>query len=170
MIEAMSTAATINQLPPRKVEGLALAAYGNCLIKVWSGRALAPQIEALNAFADQHCEMWPQGATCLVIVQDGCPMPGAEERKNISAFYKRVAPRMQAIAQVAEGSSLWAVMARSVFTALTLMEKRPYPNQVFALPSEGIDWLSAHMKMRDPNVPPAEIAKGMIEYLSSIRS
>lgn len=162
--------ATIKQLAPRRLEGLALAAYGNCLIKVWSGRALGPQIEALNAYADEHCEMWPGGATCLVIVQDGCPMPGADERRNISAFYKKVAPRMQAIAQVAEGTSLWAVMARSVFTALTLMEKRPYPNQVFALPSEGIDWLSTYVKLRDASVPPAEVARGMTEYLQSIRS
>lgn len=140
------------------------------MIKVWSGRALTPEMGAANEYAEELCRLWPEGLAFLIVVESDCAMPRAEERKAISTFYKKMAPRLLAMSQVAEGTSLWAVMARSVFTALQLMERRAYPSQMFALPSEAIEWLSPYVKVTDPNASPAEITKGMIDYVLSIRS
>jgi hypothetical protein len=166
----MSTPASTKQLEPRRVDGLLLGSYGNCMIKVWSGRALTPEMDAAHEYAEELCALWPDGLAFLIVVESDCAMPRAEERKAISAFYKKMAPRLLAMSQVAEGTSLWAVMARSVFTALQLMERRAYPSAMFALPSEAIEWLYPYVRVTGPSVPAAELSRGMMDYLVSIRS
>ena len=60
-------------------------------------------------------------------------MPTAEQRKELEKLYGRSGPILRSVAQVVEGTGMWAVMGRSVMAALRLVQRRPYPTRVFPI-------------------------------------
>lgn len=160
-------------VPPTQivsVEGLRLGSYGNCVVSIWSGEPTSLCIDAFERFARGLFEQWPSGICLFVLLEPGSPMPTSEQRREMDQYYLRVGHQVRAVAQVVEGGNLWAVMARSVMTALRLVQKAPYPMKVFAETREGAAWAVDYMEMAPPASDRAQWASGLVECVAKIRA
>lgn len=148
--------------------GVRLGRFGNCVLLVWSGAVRPAEIEAMHAYTDNVVEACAGGVTILTVIQDGTPLPSAEGKRSLEAYFGHYADRIRAAAHVAEGTGLWASMARSVITALQLVRRRPYPTKVFSDVAEGIEWLAPHVKTDGPSTP-ADNRAGLTNCVAALR-
>jgi hypothetical protein len=134
------------------VSGARIGTWGNCVINTWQGVPDPQQIAKIeNAIRVTHTA-YPSGVSLLVLIESGAPMPTADQRKELENFYVRCAPQFRCVAQVVEGTGMWAVMGRSVMAALRLVQRRPYPNKVFSDLNEALAWLEPHVENPGANV------------------
>ena len=150
------------------VEGLRLGSFGNCLVTVWSGEAVRATIDAINDCSAKLLTRWPDGITLLVVIEQGCPMPNSEQRRDLDQYYVNMGSHLRAVAQVVEGGNVWAVMARSVFTAVRLVQKTAYPMKVFASAAEGAEWLADHVTTGE-GAGPGQVRAGLLNCVGMLR-
>lgn len=121
---------------------LHLSSFGNCVINIWEG---APETAAL-AELEEYCRKVAaengETLTLLTVLEEGAPFINAAQRKELEGFYARLAPLFSGVGQVVEGSTMWSVTARSVMTAMRLVQKRGYPVRVFSDADVAVNWLS----------------------------
>lgn len=127
------------------IDGVRLAAYGNCIINSWYGVAGKEQLAAFEKCIEQVDKSFPDGIVFFVVVEPGAPILTAEQRKEMEQIYARFSPRLRGAAQVVEGGNLWSLTARSVMTALRLVQRRPYPTRVFSDVLEGAEWAAQYV-------------------------
>ena len=151
------------------LEGLQIGSYGNCVVTIWSGEATRATLDAIDRFSAKVYERWPAGTTLLVVLEPGCPMPNSEQRRDLDQYYLSVGNQVRGVAQVVEGGNLWAVMARSVMTALRLVQKSPYPMKVFASAQEGADWISEYVTT-EASDDRAKIGTELLNYVGALRA
>jgi len=165
----MTAAARSQAAEPSVVGGVRLGSYGNCIIHDWSGPARPEEMEALTRYTMRAAEAWPRGLSMLVVIEVDCPMPTGDEKRALEKYFLDSADHLKAVAYVAEGTGLWASMARSVMTAIRLVRRRPYPTKVMSDSAEGIEWLrpflaTSHDGPQDPNA-----CEGLTRYLADLR-
>jgi hypothetical protein len=153
----------------RIVDGLRLAAYGNCIINNWTGSPGKLQFAAFEEFISKVAQSWPDGILFFVVLEPGAPILNAEQRKEMEALYARWGPSMRATAQVVEGGNLWSLTARSVMTALRLVQRRPYPTRVFADVNEGAEWTSQYVARPDNDNSP-DATQGLLAEIQRLRA
>jgi hypothetical protein len=154
---------------PVIVAGLRLAAYGNCIINNWFDSPGVEQFAAFDGFIAKVAQQNPDGVLLFVLVEPGTPILNAEQRKEMEAIYSRWGPHMRAAAQVVEGGNLWSLTARSVMTALRLVQRRPYPTRVFSEVSEGAEW-TAQYASRPDNDPHRDAKHGLLAEIQRMRA
>ena len=153
----------------RIVDGLRLAAYGNCIINNWTGSPGKAQFAAFDEFIAKVSQSWPDGILFFVVIEPGTPILNAEQRKDMEELYARWGVSLRATAQVVEGGNLWSLTARSVMTALRLVQRRPYPTRVFADVIEGAEWTAQYVARPD-NDNSADAAQGLVTEIKRLRS
>lgn len=153
----------------RIVEGLRLAAYGNCIINNWIGSPGSLQMTTFDNFIGEVANQWPDGIMFFVLLEPGAPILNAEQRKEMEALYLRWGPKLRGTAQVVEGGNLWSLTARSVMTALRLVQRRPYPTRVFAEVDEGAEWAAQYLA-RPANDTSSNAVSGLLGEIQRLRS
>jgi hypothetical protein len=153
-------------IPPVLVPGLRLAAYGNCIINNWYDSPGAEQFSAFDTFIGKVAAQNPEGVLLFVLVEPGTPILNADQRKEMESIYSRWGSKMRAAAQVVEGGNLWSLTARSVMTALRLVQRRPYPTRVFSEVGEGAEWTSQYIARPDND----NAAQGILSEVQRLRS
>lgn len=154
---------------PVLAHGLRLAAYGNCVINNWYDQPAAGQMANFDAFIGKVAQQYPDGILLFVLVEPGTPILSAEERKEMEAIYAKWSPKTRAVAQVVEGGNLWSLTARSVMTALRLVQRRPYPTRVFSEVGEGAEWTSQYVSRPD-NDNARDATQGLLAEVQRLRS
>jgi hypothetical protein len=155
---------------PCLVDGVRLAAYANCAINIWqqttskTDRAL-PKIDELVSHLAKTCN---SQVVFLNVITPGHPIPSSPQRKELEAFYGRWIGTWRAVVQVAEGTDLWSVTARSVMVAARLVQRRPYPTRVFSATEEGVQWASEYLT-KPEGVSTEEVAKGLQNAMNELR-
>ena len=153
-------------IPPVHVPGLRLAAYGNCIINSWYDSPVAETFSAFDTFIGKVATQYPDGVLFFVLVEPGTPILNADQRKEMESIYSRWGSKMRAAAQVVEGGNLWSLTARSVMTALRLVQRRPYPTRVFSEVGEGAEWTSQYIASPDND----NAAQGILSEVQRLRS
>jgi hypothetical protein len=128
------------------VTGVRVGSWGNCAINTWQAGADWSQLRELETSIRDLYTRYPSGVALIVLIEPGAPLPTAEHRKELESFYLRVTPILRAVAQVVEGTGMWAVAGRSVMAALRLVQRRPYPTRVFSEINEALGWLEPHLE------------------------
>jgi hypothetical protein len=106
----------------------------------------------------------------LVVIEPGCPFLDSTQRREMEDYYARFQQHLRGVAQVVEGGNLWSVTARSVMTAMRLVQKRPYPTKVFSDVEEGAEWLGAYVSpVSGKEMPPAELGNGLLRCIVGLR-
>jgi hypothetical protein len=154
---------------PVLIDGLRLTAYGNCIINNWYGSPGPEHFSAFNNFITQVAQQNSEGILFFVLIDPGAPILNAEQRKEMEGIYARWGSALRACAQVVEGGNLWSLTARSVMTALRLVQRRPYPMRVFAEVGEGAEWTAQYVR-RPANDPARDAAQGLAAEIQRLRS
>jgi hypothetical protein len=154
----------------RIIEGARFGAYANCIVNVWEGAPRTGSLSALEALMQKVSPEYPSGIAFFVVVEPGAAMVESDGRKELEAFYARWTPSFCGVAQVVEGGNLWSVTARSVMTAMRLVQRRPYPSKVFSEVEEGTQWMAQYVTAPDKNMSNDAIAKGLLDGLKQLRS
>jgi hypothetical protein len=149
--------------------GVRLAAYGNCVINNWIGSPGSKEFAAFDAYLSKVAAHHKEGIIFFVVLEPGAPILNAEQRKEMEAVYSRWGPSMRAAAQVVEGGNLWSLSARSVMTALRLVQRRSYPTKVFADVEEGAEWVAPYV-VRPQNDNASGAPSGIIAEIQRLRS
>jgi hypothetical protein len=148
---------------------LRLAAYGNCVINNWYDSPTMEQLAGFDAFIGKVAQQHPDGVLLFVLVEPGTPILSAEQRKEMEAIYARWSGKTRAVAQVVEGGNLWSLTARSVMTALRLVQRRPYPTRVFSEVGEGAEWTSQYVSRPD-NDNARDATQGLMAEVQRLRA
>jgi hypothetical protein len=151
------------------MDGLRLAAYGNCVINNWVGAPAKEQMAAFESYLSTVSKTCQDGIVFFVVLEPGAPILTAEQRKEMEALYARWGPSLRATAQVVEGGNLWSLTARSVMTALRLVQRRPYPTRVFADVLEGAEWTAQYI-VRPDNDNSANGMQGLLAEIQRLRA
>lgn len=166
----MPAAADQQTLDVQSVGGLRLATFGNCVINSWWQPPSAVEFKALNDYTANLAERFPSGITMLVVLEPGCPFLDSAQRREMEDYYARFQPHLRGVAQVVEGGNLWSVTARSVMTAMRLVQKRPYPTKVFSDIEEGTEWLGAYVSAGSgQDMPATEAGNGLLRCVARLR-
>jgi hypothetical protein len=155
---------------PCLVDGVRLTAYQNCAISIWQqkpGAEVTGGIAKLNELVEHLASRHAGNVVKVVVITPGNPLPNSAQRKELEAFYARW--NWQAVVQVAEGIDLWSVTARSVMTAMRLVQRKAYPNRVFADADEASQWASEYIARGDGQSL-ADAASGLVKAIESLRS
>ncbi len=127
------------------MDGARFAVCGNCILSTWMGpprpNHLARFDELMSALAPEYAD----GVVMYVALEPGAMMTDAKDRRETEAAYTRWAHALRAVAQVVEGQNLWAATARSIMTAMRLVDRKPYPIKVFSDTREAARWLAPHL-------------------------
>lgn len=152
----------------RVLDGVRFGVYGNCLVNVWTGPTRADLLAVFDEFMSEASSKHADGVVLFVVIEPGSPLPSAAERKAGEATYARWGPHFRAVAQVVEGNNLWAVTARSIMTAMRLVQRRPYPTKVFSDVREGATWTEQYLDLHGANGPAAEALMSSINELRKL--
>src|SRR5687768_8316339 len=90
------------QHKPHVMDGLRLAAYGNCVINNWVGAPAKEQMAAFESYLNTVSKTCQDGIVFFVVLEPGAPILTAEQRKEMEALYARWGPSLRATAQVVE--------------------------------------------------------------------
>jgi len=151
------------------IGGVRLAAYGNCVISNWLGSPGSKEFAAHEEYVAKVAASQKDGLVFFVVLEPGAPILNAEQRKEMEGVYSRWGPTLRAAAQVVEGGNLWSLSARSVMTALRLVQRRSYPTRVFADVEEGAEWVAPHVA-RPENDNASGAASGILAEIERLRS
>jgi hypothetical protein len=155
---------------PCHAEGARFASYQNVAFVVWAQKqrgltqALAKKTALVSHLAAQH----PEGVVLFVVITQGNPIPDSNTRKELESFYATWAKTWRAVVFVAEGNDLWSVTARSVMTALRLVQHRPYPTRIFSETSEAAS-LAAELCTKLPGQSHADAQRAIMEMVEELR-
>lgn len=154
---------------PCFVDGARVAAYQNCAISIWQqqpGTEVTGGIAKINELVEQLVSRYEGNVVMFAVIMPGNPLPNGAQRKELEAFYARW--NWQAVVQVAEGVDLWSVTARSVMTAMRLVQRKPYPNRMFADVEEASQWASEYIARSDGQSF-ADAATGLAKAIENLR-
>jgi hypothetical protein len=154
----------------RILEGARFGAYKNCVLNAWIGAPRAGQLTVLEEVMREVYAQHPSGIGLLVVVEPGAAMVDSERRKELDAFYGRWMSSLFVVAQVVEGGNLWSVTARSVMTAIRLVQRRSYPTKVFSEVEEGVEWMAPYLVAQSKAEDAASAARGLLEALGQLRA
>jgi hypothetical protein len=153
-----------------KVGGMRIATFEDCIITTWSGDAELVQFTSLEDFTLTFAAGCAHGITLLVVVEPGTPFLDSSQRRQAEGYYERFQPILRAVAHVVEGGNLWSVTARSVMTAMRLVQRRPYPIKVFSDVAEGAEWLGPHIKTKSgEKLVGAEAGNALLRTVVNVR-
>ncbi len=154
----------------RIIEGARFGAYGNCVINAWQGPPQQSQLDILGSLLERVTPQHAQGILFFVVLEPGSPFMDTDQRKDVEAFYARWTPSFGAVVQVVEGGNLWSVTARSVMTAMRLVQRRPYPTKVFSDVEEGTDWAAQFLRRPDNDTDVEDPAQALLDNINRLRA
>jgi hypothetical protein len=155
---------------PCIADGVKFADYSNVAVTVWAQKtlgvtgALAKLDELMNHVTSQH----PEGAVLIVVITQGNQIPNSQVRKELEAFYTRWLKSWRAVVFVAEGNDLWSVTARSVMTALRLVQQKPYPTKIFSETKDGAKW-AAEFATKPQGKTPEDVERDLLVAIEDLR-
>jgi hypothetical protein len=136
-----------SRFEPCVVDEVRFGYFRNCGISIWaqttSGvtRALAKQDELITFLNAGY----PDAVMLITVICPGNRIPTSGQRKEIEAFFEQWVKNWRAVVMVAEGNDLWSVTARSVMTALRLVQRRPYATKIFSETTDASQWASKYL-------------------------
>lgn len=131
------------------MDGARFAVAGNCILSTWTGPPRANHLARFDELMAALAPEYPQGVVMFVALEPGAMMTDARDRRETEAAYTRWAHALKAVAQVVEGHNLWAATARSIMTAMRLVDRKPYPIKVFSDSREAARWCAPHVLLPD---------------------
>ncbi|MFW6066845.1 MAG: hypothetical protein ACOC97_00785 [Myxococcota bacterium] len=122
---------------------LATGAWRHLYVLVWRNDTTLEGVERVRKdFRD-----WAAGVegplALITVVQEQCPLPSPEARKDLGRWLGEISDRIRASAVIYEGAGFKSASVRGVVTGLTLIARQAYPHKVFASVSEAALWLSS---------------------------
>lgn len=151
--------------------GARYACYQNCALEIWSNDPpeYHTALVKLDELVTEISSVYREGVILFTVVTAGTPIPGGKERKELEAFFNKWGGSWRAIARVAEGHDLWSVTARSVMTAIRLVQRTSYPARVFSEVPEGVKWTAEYM-VRPEGLSTEQTARALQETVENLRA
>jgi hypothetical protein len=165
----MATEASANLGARYVMAGARFAVCGNCILSTWMGPPRADHLARFDELMVRLSAQYAQGVVMFVTLEPGAMMTDARERRDTEAAYTRWAHAFKAVAQVVEGHNLWAATARSIMTAMRLVDRKPYPIKVFSDTREAARWCAPHVLLPDELVG-NDPALALCEELTALRA
>jgi eukaryotic-like serine/threonine-protein kinase len=144
MVPPTSPASTeVRILHSEASHGIAFA--GRTLVVLWQTETRGQAVTELAALLARHATESGSVALLQVIGDQAIP-PDSATRARLGEMLKTHEQRIIASAVVFEGTGFRASMIRSIVVGISMLSRPKCPHTVFASTSDGIEWLSGHLK------------------------
>jgi hypothetical protein len=127
------------------MKGARFSVRGNAILSTWEGPPRKEHLDLFDQFMRELSARFVEGVAMFVVLEPGAMMTDAKDRRETEAAYTRWAGSLRAVAQVVEGGNLWASTARSIMTAIRLVDRKPYPIKVFSDIGEAARWCAPYL-------------------------
>jgi hypothetical protein len=151
------------------MDGARFSVLGNCVINSWQGPPLKDHLVVFDQIMAELSARHAAGVLMMVVLDSGSPIPTASQRRDGEAAYARWGHCIRAVAQVVEGTNLWAMTARSIMTAMRLVQRRTYPIKVFSDVREAAVWSIPHLELTR-EVTQADHAELLLAEIAELRA
>jgi hypothetical protein len=104
-----------------------VATWDRALIQIWMGNVTSANVENLASVARAYLDQRRMPISSIAIVEPTSPPPSDHVRRELSSFYRELAPRMKEQIVVAEGSGFRSALVRGVGLTLSTLAPRSLP-------------------------------------------
>ncbi len=117
------------------------ARWERIFVTVWRERTPVASIETLSLHLDRMTRDHPDGYAAITIAEVSAPPPCSKVRSELASLLRRRPPLASAF--VVEGSWFRVAALRSVSTAVMLVSRPPFEQQVVSTVAEAARWLES---------------------------
>ncbi|MFO0756040.1 MAG: hypothetical protein U0359_06095 [Byssovorax sp.] len=146
-----------------------LATVGSLVVLIWGRETTEAGIAHLAKTIADLARLSPSGVALITMVSEDSAPPAAPNRSALASALKASGtvdnkPGLVRSAVIFEGKGFVAAMVRGVVTGLQLLQRFPFPHQIFDSPESALAWL-----LQGPPLSSAGGSSGL-ELLDALRS
>jgi hypothetical protein len=120
---------------------------GPIVVIIWHDEVTETIVTRLERVMLDTADACDEPITLLVVASFRAPIPSAEIRARIIECFRRLGPRLRAVAQVVEGDGFWAAAARCAIVGINLLSRGAYKRHVFGTRAEALAWLDGRPEL-----------------------
>ena len=139
-----------------------IATHGCVLITLWGLQTTQEGVESVGRVSRELGSLCPDGLLCLTVVIEDAKPPTGEVRSSLARTLKSFG-FVKRSALIFEGKGFVSAMVRGVATGLQMLQRFPYPHEVFDTPEVAIGWLLK-------NAPAGSSTPSGLDLLEALRS